>query len=179
MLIIIEGIDRVGKTTLCNKLKEELGFPIFKEAHDEVLAVRSDEMIMNYGSMKTLINLEKVIKFNAILDRFDWSERIYGQLSKGYDNIYFDKLIKHSLEEIKDDIVYVYVEPTNLTKSSREHGSSLKKHKEAFDKAYEECKFKKAKCNYNSINNVVFAIKSYCNNCNSLNFKITIEEFNV
>ena len=35
MIIIVEGIDRVGKTTLCNRLRQELGYPVFKHNKSE------------------------------------------------------------------------------------------------------------------------------------------------
>ena len=35
-MIIIEGIDRVGKTTLCHKIREELGLPVFRGIYKEI-----------------------------------------------------------------------------------------------------------------------------------------------
>ena len=35
MIIIVEGIDRVGKTTLCEKLNKELKIPIYKHKNNQ------------------------------------------------------------------------------------------------------------------------------------------------
>ena len=36
MIVIIEGIDRVGKTTLANKLHDEYGFEIYKSERQDI-----------------------------------------------------------------------------------------------------------------------------------------------
>ena len=65
MLVIVEGIDRVGKTTLCNMLSKEIDFPIFKL--DALFGC--EDMKRNNEVNNAILQLQRCTKFNAILGR--------------------------------------------------------------------------------------------------------------
>ena len=66
MIIIIEGIDRVGKTTLANMLSERFNIPIYKQvriggneiqlnitARNSGRLQKSSNLLMNYTRART------------------------------------------------------------------------------------------------------------------------------
>lgn len=166
MIIIIEGIDRVGKTTLCNELKNNLpNALIFKDERMNEL-----ERLSNYqklepamSSMNTIINMYEQFKDNCnedvtfVLDRFHATEYVYGVLERNYfpaiAKDYFD-VIERRLEQL--DYLFIFVEPTDLNKSSTEHGKELKMHQKVFSSLFEQIpEKKKIKTDFNHISDVV------------------------
>lgn len=142
MLVIVEGVDRVGKTTLCNKLKNALGFDIFKE---ENKSFEKDSLIFaNFGSMISIINCYKSFGRNVVLDRFHLSEYVYGYINRGYNRFLANFVLRDidkRLSEL-DDVVLIYVSPTDLDWSSKQHGSDLRFHNELFIQAFKESNIK-------------------------------------
>lgn len=127
MIIIVEGVDRVGKTTLCNKLHEELGFEIF---HDEY---KPKYISPDYIPYTPVVNEIVNMKFNILL-----------QFIKKFDNIIIDRchlteyaydyqrgVIYHGFSEIDEqlsklDTYLVMVASEDIKKSSEEHGCDLR-----------------------------------------------------
>ena len=161
MLIIVEGIDRVGKTTLCEKLSKHLNIPIMKDSCVPGLGKFNDPDI-NVEKMQTIINFIKQVDVTIISDRFHWTELIYGALSKGYVNERVS-IIEEQLVELskKNQVIMILVEPTNVEKSSNEHGSDLRKHNELFLDIFEETELvHKFKCNYFKLDAAVAFVNS-------------------
>lgn len=156
MIIIVEGIDRVGKTTLCKKLSDELGFPIFKNVPylDGVRTSQCENELINQ-----LINFMECTKPNVILDRFHASEFVYGKLErnyKNYDVFVFDERLS------KLDCILLYVRPTDVKCSSDEHGKDLTKHLLAFDNFMVSTRIESFVCDYNTLDDAVtFAKRKY------------------
>lgn len=129
MIIVVEGIDRIGKTTMCEKLSKAFGFPIYKES-----GVHEATQIGNVRSQMSLLNLCKVTGCNVIFDRLFSSEYVYGMCdrkcspfaSKNFLNLAIDLFL-----QIKDAI-YISMQPTDVEKSSAEHGTSLRRHSHLF-----------------------------------------------
>ena len=131
MIAIIEGIDRVGKTTLANKLHDEYGFEIYKSERQETSS-------MNYGSIRGLIDFLKWYKpsRNIVIDRFHWTEAVYGLVERN-DSFTYDH-IDEIESMMTEDFVLLYVRPTDIKWSSAQHGSDLSKHLKLFDALYEK-----------------------------------------
>jgi len=158
LIIIVEGIDRVGKTTLCNLLSERLGYPIFK-----------DSVFTNYTGMtaRTIyfeklfssINMLKCID-NIIIDRFHLTEFVYGRCNRGYDNYDIEKIDK--MLKLMNCLL-VLVEPESddrLNISSEQHGSSLSEHYNLFKIAFESSSIKfKLNTDFNSFDEHISQIK--------------------
>jgi thymidylate kinase len=156
MLIIVEGIDRVGKTTLCEKLSKHFNIPIMKDSCVPGLGKFNNPDI-NVEKMQTIINFIKQVDVTIISDRFHWTELIYGALNKGYVNERVS-IIEEQLVELskKNQVAIVLVEPTNIEKSSNEHGCDLSRHNELFMDIFEETEIQhKFKCNYFQIDQAV------------------------
>ena len=161
MIVVVEGIDRVGKTTLCNKLKNEFNIPIHKY-----------NGIINYSEMnnreetdKMLMTVQILQETNSdiILDRFNFSDYVYGITERDYGFVAASRwltIIDEKLSSL-EDVFLILVEPTNLERSSKEHGKDLSLHKKLFDDLFKESRIKnKWKCTYNTLNEAIMFIKS-------------------
>ena len=71
MQIILEGVDKQGKTSLANYLSKKFGFPILKYSQPK------EDPYVEY--MKLLVNQKQ----DVILDRFHLGELAYGPVKRG------------------------------------------------------------------------------------------------
>ena len=161
MIIIVEGIDRVGKTTLCNKIKEELKIKSFERTNFMKLSEfdnknETDKMIQ-------IVNVVNTLNENILFDRLYFSDYVYGTIERNYDS--FEALknfrtIDNFISEM-DDVFLIYVLPVDIKWSSRKHGKDLSKYDKMFYNKFKESKIKnKYRCTYNSINEAVSFIKA-------------------
>ena len=159
MIIIVEGIDRVGKTTLCERLRDEMNVPI----HKNVCKTKYENMDNNYETdkMLQLINICNITDSIVIFDRFHLTDYVYGIIERGYDVHDASVNIADIENSLKEDTILLLVEPTNIDKSSNEHGKDLSKHAKMFDEIYKESKIKnKWKCTYNTINEAILFVRT-------------------
>lgn len=159
-LIIVEGIDRVGKTTLVNKLSSELNAITIK---DEWLCFdRASEYVAS-EKLETMMSILKSLDesnydMTIVLDRFHITEYVYGLIERGYAN-------KRSLEIDKmlanfKNVILVYVRPADIYMSSVMHGKSLKKNEDLMSSLVELSEInKKVKCSWNTLDEAVKHIK--------------------
>ena len=166
MIIIVEGIDRVGKTTLCNKLSKELSIPIYKHNNEQFSYSRMDND-NETDKMLQLIDLYSILDGDLIFDRFHISDLVYGTMLRNYNmqsaGINY-KLIDDRLSNLcfGQEAILILVKPTNIEKSSHEHGADLVEYdrlmQTAFDTSSIEMKYI---CDYNSIDLAVEKLKTY------------------
>lgn len=154
MFIVIEGIDRVGKTTLCNKLKEELGLNVLKFDIPKAEESLKDTI---YGYIKMLIDLANrdALKETYVIDRFNWTEIVYGCIERGYIN----KNVMDLEQEMKKHFLMILVKPTDVVMSSKNHGKDLSLHNILFNVIFEFSTLKKFSCDYNTLENAVNFVK--------------------
>ncbi len=106
IIIILEGIDKSGKSTIANFLKEKFGFEIVKCSQPKGDAYKE------YVS-----KLNKVNK-NTVFDRFCYGELVYGPLYRGKSQIDNKKLANiETLASAKNAIIiYCYDKPELIAK---------------------------------------------------------------
>lgn len=167
MIIIVEGIDRVGKTTLCNRLSEELNIPIHKYKG----IVKYDKMKNKEETDKTLglIQLLKETGSSIIFDRSYMSDYVYGILQRNYKALKANKnfeLVNNALydcDKSGNKVCIILVNPIDINESSKEHGVDLTRHYELFNIIYDYLNdknfCKKIICNYYNFDNVVNLLK--------------------
>lgn len=159
-LIIVEGIDRVGKTTLVNKLSSELNAITIK---DEWLCFDRVSEHVASEKLETMMSVLKSLDesnhdMTIVLDRFHITEYAYGLIERGYAN-------KRSLEIDKmlanfKNAILVYVRPVDIYMSSAMHGKSLKKNEDLMSALVELSEInKKVKCSWNTLDEAVKHIK--------------------
>lgn len=167
VIVVIEGIDRVGKTTLCNKL-QEIGCKVFKDDLLECLQTHNadEKAIMATSSMNTLVNFAKLFKNEIIiLDRFHATELVYSVVDRkvnNYSAMTRFLAIESELKKLENDYLYVFVEPTDIEWSSQKHGKDLSFHETFFEVIYEDIidEKNKMKVNFNSLDEVITKIKN-------------------
>ena len=164
MIIIIEGIDRVGKTTLANKLSEQYNIPIYKQerigGNDIQLnleragnMLKESNVVMNYCRARTLVDFWNWSGFkeNIIMDRFHWTEAVYGLCDRNSDEpMRMMEAIERQMLEQKDKYLIIQVMPVDIKTSSRQHGYDLTRHQKEFDRLYNMSKLNKCRCSYYS-----------------------------
>ena len=160
MIIIVEGIDRVGKTTLCNKLQEELNIPVYK--NKGIIQYNKMDNTEETDKMLKLIDLCNLTNSSIIFDRFYLSDFVYGILERNYNiDIAIDNFRKVDdlLSEI-DNVFLIYVLPTDIENSSKQHGKDLRVHDGEFYDLFRNSKIKnKWQVTYNTLNEAVMFIR--------------------
>lgn len=161
MIIIIEGIDRVGKTTLCemieNRYRDIVDFRRFRD--DTRYSHNYLNREVNTEKINTLQNLlETGFIENIILDRYHITEFVYGGIERSYKNedmFDIDRRLaeldkKDTLDEeeqevdpgmmftgeVHNDVVLIYVVPVDIKTASESHGHNLERHLEWYNDFY-------------------------------------------
>lgn len=153
MIVILEGLERTGKSTVAEILENNFGFIRFKDHnHLRFMDLKSIANRLD-STLSMLVSLDKAGK-NIVLDRFHISELIYGANDRGYrdydfDHIYYiDEVLSHlntKLYLLERNVNNEYVEA--FPREVNESGllEYQKKFRYAFDKSYIE-----NKCIYNT-----------------------------
>lgn len=124
MVIIIEGLDRTGKTTLANKLSERFNIPIYKKDREEDLgnSLEEDELINLGDSIATikLFNSELFKGRHVILDRFHWSEYVFNIVDRGgyLDDKYLEA-VYDEMDKNASNYIIIHMHPINLLRCVR------------------------------------------------------------
>lgn len=128
MIVIVEGIDRVGKTTLC-KMLCKLGFDYFKDEWVIKSEIKqAQERLFSVGKLDTTIALLKQYRKNdrhIVVDRLHITELVYGKHIRGYEQ-HGNQMLAIDRQLAMLDPILVYVMPENIEKSSKEHGMDMK-----------------------------------------------------
>ena len=181
MIVIVEGIDRVGKTTLVNKIKESCNVKSFIDSYMkfsylnieaiQVASVKGDRnnIVANTEKINSLINFFEQFSDkigNILLDRFHLSEFVYGLV----DRKYYSLEAFYSLDERLANLgaLIIYVEPKDVNWSSEQHGSSLANHLNFFEYAIKNSSCEVIRCNFDTLDEVVLKVKERMENDTSI-----------
>lgn len=139
MIIVVEGIDRAGKSTFCKRLSKKTGIPVFKEDVDikgmsEVYGGETIRHIM-CEKMKSILNVLKATKQDMILDRFHLSEWVYGYIERKAIDCTEISEIDEMLYEMGAIIVIIHPSGKyGLRDCSKKHGKDLSQYEEMFQR---------------------------------------------
>lgn len=161
-IIMIEGIDRVGKTTLANILKAKLGIGIFKDFS----VTSGNDITANIEKMATLINIVEQLDLDIICDRSYLTEYVYSFVEKRTENPkffyeYVTKMLFEKVQQKKVAILLVYVRPSDIKLSQELHGSSLTEHNIKYNDIYEKVPYSKIVCSWDTLLGAVEAISDW------------------
>lgn len=163
MVIIVEGIDRVGKTTLVEKICQVTGYERFRDD----FRYMTDEnpygnIQVNTEKINTLMNLiEQGLVDNVVLDRFHFTEKVYGLYDRNYDNVSMVDVDKR-LGKL-DNVVLIWVQATSIERSSKEHGYDLSMHERSMRALYNASQIRwRRRTKYAGFDNVVKEISDIC-----------------
>lgn len=162
-IIIVEGISRVGKTTLCNKINKLYNIPIYK--HNKNIIQYSDMNDRNeVEKMMVMLDVYRTIPSNIIFDRFHFSNTVYGILLRNYDineSINNIKIIEKYIKSINSRCILIKVSPTDIKESSRQYGKDLTQFENWFQKLYNISILEKYECDYNSQDKLIDKLGLY------------------
>lgn len=124
MVIIIEGLDRTGKTTLANELSKRFNIPIYKKDREELGETFEEDELINLGdSIATvkLFNSELFKGRHVILDRFHWSEYVFNMVDRRahLGEKYLD-LVHEEMNNNPSNYIVIHMHPTNLLRCAKE-----------------------------------------------------------
>lgn len=158
MVIIIEGIDRVGKTTLAKRLSRKLNIPIFKK--ERIAGNEADDLdttLINYGNATGLVDMWNWSGFtqDIIVDRFHWTEAVYGKIERHNSSPEFMSIVESRMELKKEKYLVILMVPTDIEWSSEQHGKDLSEHNEMFRQLFIHSKLEVYCGNYNTIDDIV------------------------
>lgn len=175
MIIIIEGIDRVGKTTLAKLINKKFNIPIYKQeriggneiqlnvsCRNNGRLMKSSNLLMNYTRARTLVDFWNWsgYKQDIILDRFHWTEAVYSLVDRhSPDVMQMMENVEREMLNQKDKYFIIQVMPVEIKWSSREHGSDLTRHQKEFDKLYDKSELNKYRCTFYSYDLVLNEIE--------------------
>jgi len=157
MIVIVEGINRVGKTTLCEKLVNELGFKLFKDDY-----IRPTFMTMTSCTEKinTTVKMLKLIHSdnNIVIDRLHLTEAVYGSLDRHYEFAAFSDL---DTELSKLNSLLVMMIPVDIKMSGEMHGKCEYSANHAFFENFQLSRIKKVMGTYENIDKITELVKEY------------------
>lgn len=154
MLIIVEGIDRVGKTTLINLIHKKINFPIYRHIGKRDFNKIDNEI--ETDKFMQILEICKLSESNIIFDRFHWSDFVYGCLQRNYNeaNAIINKsIVEDFLQELH--AVIILVKPIDIVSSSKQHGIDLTKHEQLFENVFDNSSLNKFACTYENLEDAV------------------------
>jgi len=87
MILIMEGHDKAGKTTIAEALSKQISYPIFKDPRRKQIIKHNDTSAAVQAGL-LLANFMHCTKPDIILDRFYPSEIVYSQVLNRKTNIW-------------------------------------------------------------------------------------------
>ena len=163
MVIIVEGIDQVGKTTLCTRLSEVTGFPIFKDQYRySITKENSTEKILT--TLQMLEIFDKISQ-GIIVDRLHLTEYSYGKNDRKYVDIDLFKEIDKRISSLKSSLILVEPDSyTTMCKISCLHEKNFMKHHHDFKRMFNLSNIAfKFTCNWNNFEEVTRIINLISN----------------
>lgn len=131
MLIILEGPDRVGKTTQTNLIKERMkDHGVFHVVHYSSLPFNDTKIHINYSRKlyKDMFNMMYVLNkdgHNVIFDRSHLGESVYAPLYRGYNGDFIFDIEEELKYKISDDVYLITLVNDPKLVMSRDDGFSF------------------------------------------------------
>lgn len=163
MLVIVEGIDRVGKTTLAKMLEEKMGFIYLKDAFilNKYKIHKSHFKDYSLGKCESsVVILKKLVEdgYNIVMDRLHLTEYVYGQVERTINKEQLIELDQYISQNIPDSLV-VIVEPTNVQEAILRAGKDLEAQEVLFKWAYSWTSINRTTCDYDTLHFAFHKIK--------------------
>lgn len=160
-MIVIEGVDRVGKSTLADMLSAELNIPVI---HDDYINDDMGSQYVNVEKMRSIIAFAKQSHTDFISDRFHWSEAVYGVIERNHPNVDLVQALDTMMHDDPEiDVLVIWVQSQDIKMSSAEHGKDLVKHEDTFNLLYEYTHHSRIKCTYGELRHATVEAKRWFN----------------
>ena len=153
MIVVIEGIDRVGKTTLAKKLVKE-GFVYLKDEfilHKKFFSNFNDYSLGKCDSFISIIKKLSNEGKNIVVDRLHLTEMVYGKVKRGSTNLAGCFALDMELANL--GAYLCLVEPADISISNELAGEDQTEMNELFKHYYNLSSMGKISCDYNTLEN--------------------------
>lgn len=146
MIVILEGVNRVGKTTLADRL-EQFGYMRFKDNSINEIPEEIDRQSYCRGGLNGMVNMLKFVpeSTNLVFDRFHLTELAYGFVERSYVADYFLEIDKR-LKEMGVLLVQMW---DNIEKVNERAGKDMGPLSTMMGLAYQMSSLRKTKYNLN------------------------------
>lgn len=100
MIVILEGLERTGKSTIAKILETKYNFVSFKD-HNHLMEMDCSSIANRLDATLSMITALDKANVDVVLDRFHLSELIYGTYYRGYNRAnfqhikYIDEVLSH------------------------------------------------------------------------------------
>lgn len=143
MIILVEGTNKTGKSTLIKYLKASQGFEsLYDREHVYDL---KNPLAKDFLKEKLYeqLRIARVMTNNFIIDRSYLSEVVHGKIWRGYDVEYFEE-IDEQFKNIGAKLIYCTDSVENI--NSR-NGEDMSEYCRMYDELFEKCTLDKLKVN--------------------------------
>lgn len=150
MIIIVEGVDRVGKSIFCRDLSKVTGYALFEDnfLYSVTKKSASEKIITSLNLFKSLLDVNQ----GVVVNKFHLTELVYGYKDRGYDNSSFIFSIDSELSSL--DSYLIFIKSEDIKKSSQESGKDLDEYEKMLGGAYLRSKMKKNITNLSNFNHI-------------------------
>lgn len=158
MIIIVEGIDRCGKTTFIDKLCNADNNIIRFKDYNVCSKTYTDEDFTSFslGKLDTSVAILKQLSeqgYDVIVDRLHLTELVYGSVERKQTSHKEIGELDNRLAQMKS--LLVLVEPTDLNWSNEQAEKDQTEHYHAFKSAYINSAIEKYHTNFNKLDEAV------------------------
>lgn len=139
-LIIVEGQDNCGKSTLLRSLRNKINNPKIISISSSVPPVEAgnDWSIKHYSSaFDTILNLVSKHKYDVLVDRLHIGETCYGPKFRNADSKYIWELEEVVTNMIQEQTYLIVLTDDGESIISRDDGYSIEQNYEEFDEIRE------------------------------------------
>lgn len=149
MLLIIEGSNRVGKTTLIRAIKKRRPDAIVLSCRTHNLFKKnSDIKKSNYAIAVAVYNMARsILEANpdalVILDRFHLSEMVYGEFDRKYNCTKEMSEIDDKLSRLNSKLIYLNSDYAHLSESTADEELRFRQLQLIFSVVYQYSKMQK------------------------------------
>lgn len=155
MILILEGPNKVGKTTIAKQIEQDFGFTYFRDRQFNKIKPELIEYVTYFMAISQL-NLLKTLKENIIVDRFHATEWVYGNINRNYSN-YKMWDIDRELAVMNAKLLYMTDSIENI---NERNGKDMSRYCKEFDYFFMLCKIDKLKANLNEKEKIYKWIKN-------------------
>lgn len=157
MIVVVEGIDRVGKTTLA-KMLEAAGFVYLKD--EFVLDLYKDKMEFaqySIGKCDSFVAVAKALDKqgkNVVIDRLHFTELVYGFFDR-QSNVDVHACFEIDMELTRLGAILCLVQPADIELSNKLANEDMTDKSELFNSYIKLSGMNKILCNYDTLDETV------------------------
>ena len=157
-IVIVEGIDRVGKSTFCKKMRYVLGYKLFSMQDTQFVRNPDKDFVHDADTCLKLVTLAATSEQDIVFDRLHFSDAVYSITCRNFYQPAVEEVFRAVDKEIARmpvHVVYFVPDVGGIKACEARAGKSLKKDEEEFDWCYSISKCEKSKARFSEIDDLL------------------------